>query len=153
MVDLIVQNISHDTHADLSFTVPRGDLESCLLLLRELQRDMGMAVIRLNFRGTVDLYTEEFSPFAGGPKISGDAITKLLSTEDKNKLDEDVELVDPENNPRYEEFWRDYHNLMARNGISPEISEAGPFSNSTASRLAVSVIREVMFCGPILMPL
>lgn len=36
MVDLIVQNISHGQHADLSFTVPRGDLESCLLLLREL---------------------------------------------------------------------------------------------------------------------
>jgi hypothetical protein len=36
---------------------------------------------------------------------------------------------------------------------SPEISDAGPFRNSTASRLAVSVIREVMFCGPILMPL
>jgi aspartate kinase len=36
MVDLIVQNISHGEHADLSFTVPRGDLERCLLLLREL---------------------------------------------------------------------------------------------------------------------
>ena len=36
MVDLIVQNISHGQHADLSFTVPRGDLERCLLLLREL---------------------------------------------------------------------------------------------------------------------
>lgn len=36
MVDLIVQNISHGQHADLSFTVPRGDLEQCLLLLREL---------------------------------------------------------------------------------------------------------------------
>ena len=36
MVDLIVQNISHGQQADLSFTVPRGDLESCLLLLREL---------------------------------------------------------------------------------------------------------------------
>lgn len=36
MVDLIVQNISHGRHADLSFTVPRGDLERCLLLLREL---------------------------------------------------------------------------------------------------------------------
>ncbi len=36
MVDLIVQNISHGAHADLSFTVPRGDLEQCLLLLREL---------------------------------------------------------------------------------------------------------------------
>ena len=36
MVDLIVQNISNGQHADLSFTVPRGDLERCLLLLREL---------------------------------------------------------------------------------------------------------------------
>ncbi len=36
MVDLIVQNISQGQQADLSFTVPRGDLESCLLLLREL---------------------------------------------------------------------------------------------------------------------
>ncbi len=36
MVDLIVQNISQEKQADLSFTVPRGDLERCLLLLREL---------------------------------------------------------------------------------------------------------------------
>ncbi len=36
MVDMIVQNLSHDRIADLSFTVPRPDLERCLLLLREL---------------------------------------------------------------------------------------------------------------------
>lgn len=36
MVDLIVQNIGHGHQADISFTVPRGDLERCLLLLREL---------------------------------------------------------------------------------------------------------------------
>lgn len=36
MVDLIVQNIGHGHQADLSFTVPRADLERCLLLLREL---------------------------------------------------------------------------------------------------------------------
>lgn len=36
MVDLIVQNISQGKQADLSFTVPRGDLERCLLLLREV---------------------------------------------------------------------------------------------------------------------
>lgn len=36
MVDMIVQNISHDRQADISFTVPRNDLERCLLLLREL---------------------------------------------------------------------------------------------------------------------
>ncbi len=37
MVDMIVQNLSHDRIADLSFTVPRQDLERCLLLMRELQ--------------------------------------------------------------------------------------------------------------------
>ncbi|HVW03001.1 MAG TPA: ACT domain-containing protein, partial [Planctomycetaceae bacterium] len=36
MVDLIVQNISHSGHANLSFTVPKKDLEQCLLLVREV---------------------------------------------------------------------------------------------------------------------
>jgi len=36
MVDMIVQNVSHAGHSHLSFTVPRRDLESCLLLLREV---------------------------------------------------------------------------------------------------------------------
>jgi len=36
MVDLIVQNISHSGRAHLSFTVPRKDLEACLLLVREV---------------------------------------------------------------------------------------------------------------------
>jgi len=36
MVDMIVQNVGHDELTDLSFTVPRVDLERCLLLVREL---------------------------------------------------------------------------------------------------------------------
>jgi aspartate kinase len=36
MVDMIVQNVSHDGIAHLSFTVPRADLDSCLLLVREV---------------------------------------------------------------------------------------------------------------------
>ncbi|HUQ71758.1 MAG TPA: aspartate kinase, partial [Planctomycetaceae bacterium] len=36
MVDMIVQNVSRDGFAALSFTVPRKDLERCLLLMREL---------------------------------------------------------------------------------------------------------------------
>lgn len=36
MVDMIVQNVGHDQLTDLSFTVPRPDLERCLLLVREL---------------------------------------------------------------------------------------------------------------------
>jgi aspartate kinase len=34
MVDMIVQNVSHSGHAHLSYTVPRTDLEQCLLLTR-----------------------------------------------------------------------------------------------------------------------
>jgi aspartate kinase len=45
MVDLIVQNIGHGHQADISFTVPRVDLERCLLLLRELvERWPGTAI-------------------------------------------------------------------------------------------------------------
>jgi aspartate kinase len=36
MVDMIVQNVSHAGQSHLSFTVPRRDLDSCLLLLREV---------------------------------------------------------------------------------------------------------------------
>ena len=36
MVDMIVQNVSHKGEANLSFTIPRADLEQCLLLTREL---------------------------------------------------------------------------------------------------------------------
>jgi aspartate kinase len=39
MVDMIVQDSSRAQQADLSFTVPRQDLERCLLLLRELIAD------------------------------------------------------------------------------------------------------------------
>jgi aspartate kinase len=36
MVDLIIQNQSHDGRARVSFTVDRTDLERCLLLVREV---------------------------------------------------------------------------------------------------------------------
>jgi len=34
----------------------------------------------------------------------------------------------------------------------PDISEDGPFRNSTRSRLTVSMTRETKLCGPILIP-
>jgi aspartate kinase len=36
MVDMIVQNVGHRGNARLSFTVPRDDVDQCLLLLREV---------------------------------------------------------------------------------------------------------------------
>ena len=45
MVDMIVQNVSHEGHSTLSFTVPRRDLESCLLLLREVLEQWPQAAL------------------------------------------------------------------------------------------------------------
>jgi aspartate kinase len=39
MVDMIVQNVGHDRRANLSFTVPRVDLDQCLLLVRAVLED------------------------------------------------------------------------------------------------------------------
>ncbi|MBS3785948.1 MAG: NADP-dependent malic enzyme [Gammaproteobacteria bacterium] len=36
------------------------------------------------------------------------------------KLDEQAELVDPEDDPRFREYWQLYHSLMERRGISPD---------------------------------
>ena len=36
------------------------------------------------------------------------------------RLDHDVELVDPERDDRYNEYWNHYYTLMARNGVSPD---------------------------------
>ncbi len=38
------------------------------------------------------------------------------------RLDENVELVDPERDDRYQEYWNDYYRLMARNGVSPDLA-------------------------------
>jgi malate dehydrogenase (oxaloacetate-decarboxylating)(NADP+) len=35
------------------------------------------------------------------------------------KPDQDFELCDPEDDPRYDEYWKLYHELMARKGVSP----------------------------------
>ncbi|MBS0472304.1 MAG: peptide chain release factor 3 [Proteobacteria bacterium] len=47
----------------------------------------------LNFKGTIDLYTEEFAPFGGGEKIGGNALAALLTDEERAKFEEDVELA------------------------------------------------------------
>ncbi len=36
------------------------------------------------------------------------------------RLDQDVELVDPQSDPRYNEYWTLYHRLMERKGVSPD---------------------------------
>jgi malate dehydrogenase (oxaloacetate-decarboxylating)(NADP+) len=48
------------------------------------------------------------------------------------KLGDNVDLVNPENDPRYRDYWETYHHLMARRGVSPDIARAVMRTNTTA---------------------
>ncbi|MBA3813850.1 MAG: NADP-dependent malic enzyme [Alphaproteobacteria bacterium] len=66
------------------------------------------------------------------------------------ELDRDFELVDPQKDSRYHQYWTEYHRLMARNGVSPGYAK-------TVLRTNTSVIASLMvhfgeadaaLCGP-----
>ena len=48
------------------------------------------------------------------------------------RLGENVDLVNPENDPRYRDYWETYHDLMCRRGVSPDIAKAVMRTNTTA---------------------
>ncbi|WP_411839358.1 NADP-dependent malic enzyme [Paracoccus sp. ME4] len=61
----------------------------------------------------------------------------------------DFEIVNPENDPRYRDYWETYHGLMARRGVSPDIARAIMRTNTTAIG-AVMVHRDEadsLICG------
>jgi malate dehydrogenase (oxaloacetate-decarboxylating)(NADP+) len=45
---------------------------------------------------------------------------------------ENVQIVNPENDPRYYDYWNSYHELMQRRGVSPDIAKAVMRTNTTA---------------------
>jgi aspartate kinase len=47
-VDMIIQNVSHESLTDISFTVPRGDLKSATSLIRDLAKDVGARTFEVN---------------------------------------------------------------------------------------------------------
>ena len=61
----------------------------------------------------------------------------------------DFDIVNPENDPRYRDYWETYHGLMARQGVTPDIARAVMRTNTTAIA-AVMVHRgeaDSMICG------
>ncbi len=61
----------------------------------------------------------------------------------------DFEIVNPENDPRYRDYWETYHRLMARRGVTPDLARAIMRTNTTAIA-AVMVHRneaDSMICG------
>jgi malate dehydrogenase (oxaloacetate-decarboxylating)(NADP+) len=62
---------------------------------------------------------------------------------------DNLEIVNPENDPRYRDYWETYHQLMARRGVSPDLSRAIMRTNTTAIA-AIMVHRneaDSMICG------
>ncbi len=63
--------------------------------------------------------------------------------------DRDFEIVNPEDDPRYRDYWETYHRLMERRGVTPDIARAVMRTNTTAIG-AVMVQRgeaDSMICG------
>ena len=65
------------------------------------------------------------------------------------RLDRDIGLVDPEDDPRYRDYWTHYHALMARKGVSPDLARTIVRTSTTVIG-ALMVKRgaaQAMICG------
>ena len=65
------------------------------------------------------------------------------------KINKDFELVNPESDPRFREYWETYHKIMERRGVTPALAKAIMRTNSTAIA-AIMVFRseaDSMICG------
>ena len=63
--------------------------------------------------------------------------------------DRDFNIVNPENDSRYRDYWGSYHDLMARRGVTPDLAKAVMRTNTTAIA-AVMVHRgeaDSLICG------
>lgn len=98
---------------------------------------------------TVQAMSEELNQTAilvGRP----DVIERRIEREGLSiKAGEHFELVNPENDARYRDYWGSYYGLMARRGVTPELSKTIMHTNLTAIA-ATMVYRgeaDSMICG------
>ncbi|MDH2917242.1 MAG: NADP-dependent malic enzyme [Gallionella sp.] len=67
----------------------------------------------------------------------------------------DFELVNPDSDARYKEYWMEYHRLMARKGVTPEVAKREMRRRSTliAAMLLRMGAADAMLCGTVAQPL
>ena len=65
------------------------------------------------------------------------------------QLGRDVDCVNPEDDPRFRQYWELYHTIMGRHGVTPEAAKAAVRrSNTTIAALSVKLGHaDAMLCG------
>ena len=65
------------------------------------------------------------------------------------RIGEDVEIVNPEDDPRYREYWTSYHDIMKRRGVTPSIARTVLRTNFTV--IGALLVRkgeaDALICG------
>jgi len=77
--------------------------------------------------------------------------TRLKRLHLRLKIDENFELVDPEDDPRYREYWTSYHDLMQRKGITPAMARNIIRANNTiiGSLMVHKGAADAVICGTV----
>ncbi len=76
---------------------------------------------------------------------------RMAELDSRLRIDVDFDVCDPQNDPRYSEYWRHYYELMCRNGVSPEYARTVVRTRTTA--IAALMVRrgeaDALVCGVI----
>ena len=88
----------------------------------------------------------------GRPAVIEQRIAKLGL---RIRAGEHFELVNPDSDPRYREYWSEYHHLMQRRGITPESAKRDMRRHNTliAAMLVRMGAADAMLCGTVSLPL
>ena len=77
--------------------------------------------------------------------------SRISSLNLRMALDRDVAVVDPTDNPQFDEHWRLYHSLMERKGVAPDLARG--MVRTRNSVVAALMVRrgeaDAMLCGAI----
>jgi malate dehydrogenase (oxaloacetate-decarboxylating)(NADP+) len=65
------------------------------------------------------------------------------------KINEDFDLIDPENDERYREYWQSYHSIMERSGVTPAVARYALRTNTTiiGALLVTKGEADALICG------
>jgi malate dehydrogenase (oxaloacetate-decarboxylating)(NADP+) len=67
------------------------------------------------------------------------------------KMGVDFELIDPEDDPRFQSYWQAYHKIMARRGVSPEFAKVTIRTDTSVIGAMMIYLNEAdcLLCGPV----